>query len=273
MKNKVLIFGKGFIGDRLANALSADVSSKKICGFADADEELLKFKPNIIINCIGHTGLKNVDGCELDKDKTLYSNTFVPIILAEAALRRGVKFVHISSGCIYNFDYKKDKPVTEDEIPDFFGLFYSRSKIYAERALDVLCKEYGALIARIRIPLDNRPHPRNILTKLLSFDKVIDVPNSVTYLPDMVDALKHLIKVDARGIYNVVNEGGLRYPDLLNTYKKYVPDYKFKVIEYKKFDYVRTNLIMSVKKLKKSGYNIRPIRKVLDECVKEYIKY
>lgn len=273
MKNKILVFGKGYMGRRLAEAFAAPVSDRRIRTFCDAEDEVARHDPCVIINCIGHTGGKNVDGCEEDKDKTLAANTFVPILLAEAALRHKVKFVHISSGCIYRFDYKRDKPISEEKVPDFFDLFYSRTKIYAERALDVLAAPYGILIARIRIPLDNRPHPRNILTKLLGFKKVISPPNSVTYIPDFIQALKHLIKTDARGIYNVVNRGGLRYPDLLDVYKKYVPDFKYEIIDYRKLGLVRTNLVMSAQKLQRRGFKIRPISEVLEECVKAYLKF
>ncbi|MCU0652628.1 MAG: hypothetical protein MUC39_06800 [Candidatus Omnitrophica bacterium] len=181
--------------------------------------------------------------------------------------------MHISSGCIYKFDYSKDSPIKEEKIPDFFGLYYSRSKIYAERPLDVLSKKYNILIVRIRIPLDGRPHPRNILTKLIKYKKVIDTSNSVTYLPDFIRALKHLIRIDAQGIYNLVNKGGLQYPDLLEVYKKYVPDFKYTVIKYRALNLVRSNLIMSTSKLKRSGFKVRNIKEVFDECVKNYLKY
>jgi len=114
-----------------------------------------------------------------------------------------------------------------------------------------MAKEYGILILRIRIPLDNRPHPKNILTKLIKYGRVIDIPNSVTYLPDFLKALRHLLKIKAYGIFNTVNKYGLRYPDLLEVYKKYVPDFTYTVIDYKKLGLVRTNLVMSVKKLEK----------------------
>jgi len=273
MKNKILVMGKGYIGEKLANAYSADVSTRKIVNYSDAESEIDEKKPDCVINCIGFTGAKNVDGCEEDKERTLFSNTFVPVILSEVCMRRKIKLVHISSGCIFNYDYEHDTPVIEEKVPDYFDLFYSRSKIYAERALEVLPEKYGILIARIRIPLDNQPNPRNILTKLLGFEKVIDSVNSVSYLPDMVEALRHLIKIDAKGIYNVVNSGGLRYSDLLEVYKKHVPGFNYKVMDYKKLPMQRTNLVMSTKKLERSGFAVRPINEVLEECVKTYIKY
>lgn len=273
MTNRILIFGKGFIGERIHKFLKCDISSKRIYTFKDAELEIKRFNPKIIINCIGHTGKNTVDDCELNKDKTLYANTFVPIILSEVALRREIKAIHIGSGCIYQFDYSKNRPITEKKIPDFFDLFYSRSKIYAERALEPLYKKYRILITRIRVPLDNQPHPKNLLTKLLKYKKVINIPNSLTYIPDFLNALRHLINIDAYGIYNVVNKGSLRYPFLLNVYKKYVPELKYTIIDYKKLNLVRTNVVLSTKKLDKTGFRVRNINEALEECVREYIKY
>jgi len=273
MKNKILILGRGFIGERLKEALGCDISGKRIYSFKDARSIIKKHKPKIIINCIGHTGAKNVDGCEQDIDKTLMANTFIPIILAEVCLRYKIKLVHISSGCIFKFNYHKDRPITENKIPDFFDLFYSRSKIYSERSLSALLDKYNILIARIRVPLDDRPHPKNLLTKLLKYEKIVDIPNSITYIPDFIKALKHLIKIDAKGIYNVANKGGLKYPLLLKVYEKYTKDLNYDIVSYKSLGLVRTNLVLSTKRLEKSGFKIRTIKEVLEECVRAYLKY
>lgn len=272
MKDNILVFGKGFIGNRIKEEFGCELSDKKIYSFKDADGEVKKFRPRIIINCIGTIG-RNVDDCELDLDKTLTANSFVPLILAEAALRNNIKLVHISTGCIYQFDYKKDKPITEDKDPDFFDLFYSRSKIYSELPLVRLSQKYPILIIRIRVPLDNRSHPKNLLDKLLKFQRIIDLPNSVTYIPDFIRALRHLLKIKAYGLYNVTNKGALRYLDLLGAYAEYAPAHKYEVINYKKLNLVRTNLILSTKKLENSGFKVRDIHEVLEECVKSYLKY
>jgi 3,5-epimerase/4-reductase len=231
MKNKILILGKGFIGSRLQEEFNCEASERIIRTFGEAEEEVKKFNPEIIINSIGYTGI-NVDYCELDKDTTLMANSFVPMILAEVALRNNIKLVHISSGCIYHYDYSTDTPITEEKIPDYFDLFYSRTKIYSEQALKILSMKYPILIARIRIPLDNRPNPKNILDKLIKYKKIINIPNSITYIPDFIKALKHLMEINANGIYNVVNKGALLYSDLLDVYKKYVPGFDYKVIDF-----------------------------------------
>lgn len=269
----MLILGKGFIGQKMQKAFDCLICDNKLNSFEDFDRELEKYNPETVINCIGCTGKNNVDGCEEDKDNTLFLNSFIPIILAEACLRRNINLVHISSGCIYHYDYAKDTPLTEEAFPDFFHLFYSRSKIYSEAALKSLAREYNILIVRIRIPLDDVPCSKNILTKIISFKRVIDVPNSITYIPDFINALKHLIKIKACGIYNIVNKGGLRYSELLEIYKKYKPDFKYKIIEHSKLSLVRTNLLLSVDKLEKTGFIMPDIHEVLEPCVKNYLNY
>lgn len=270
MNDKILILGPGYIGSRLKQELGAETSDKIFSSFSEAEEEVKRFNPKIIINCIGYTG-RNVDECELSKDNTLAANTFIPIILGEVALRNNIKLVHISSGCIYNYDYDLDKPIGEDKIPDFLGLYYSRTKIYSELALGALLPKYPFLIIRIRIPLDDRSSPKNLINKLTTYKRVIDVSNSVTYIPDFVRALKHLLEINASGIYNIVNKGGLRYPELLDIYKKYSPGFEYEVLDYKKLNLVRTNLLLSTKKLEQTGFAVRDIHDVLDECVRGYL--
>ena len=272
MKDRILIFGGGFIGGRLQEAFHADACDTKIHSLQDAQKEIERRSPKIIINCIGYIG-RNVDDCELNKDKAIMSNAFIPIILAEAALRNKIKLVHISTGCIYHFDYALAEPIDEEREADFLDLFYSRTKIYAEKMLEVLAKRCPILIVRPRIPLDNRPHPRNILTKLVASGKVIDTPNSVTYIPDFIEAIKHLIAIEATGIYHIVNRGALKYPLLLEAYKKYVPDFTYSVVEGRELGGPRANLILSTKKLEQSGFKTRDIKEVIEECLKAYLKY
>jgi dTDP-4-dehydrorhamnose reductase len=272
MKNKILILGKGYIGTRIQQGLDVQISESLIQNFKQAQELILQSRPRIVINAIGYIG-RNVDACELDKESSLLSNSFVPLLIAEVCLRNKIRFVHISSGCIYHYNYAKDRPITEDKPPDFYELFYSRTKIYSELALENLSRKFPFLVVRIRVPLDDRPSPKNLLDKLIGFKKVIDLPNSITYIPDFIQALRHLIKIGATGVYNTVNKGALRYPQLLEVYRKYVPDFKYRVISYKEMGLVRTNLILSTKKLENSGFKVREIHEVLEECVQNYLKY
>jgi len=271
-KSDILVLGAGFIGKRIQRELKCVICLKKIRGFDDVEAIISNYKPKIIINCIGYVG-KNVDQCELNKNKAIFANTYVPILLAEAAFRHQIRLIHISSGCIFKYDYKKNLPLIETRRPDFLGLFYSRTKIFSEAALEGLLPKADILILRIRVPLDSRPHPKNILDKLIKYKKIIDIPNSITYIPDFIKALKHLVNYKAKGVYNIVNDGALRYPDLMDIYKKHKPDYRYKKISLKQLGLVRTNLLLSTKKLKKTGFKVRNINHILEECVKEYMRF
>lgn len=274
INKKILILGKGFLGQRIWELYphsNSDIilSDRHIAKYKDVDELIMQYTPDVLINCIGTTGKNNVDDCEDDIDKTLQSNAYVPILLAEACYRNKVKLVHISSGCIFN-TYPNDV-IDETRMPDFFDLFYSRTKAYSDMALKALSNYKDTLILRIRIPLDVKPHKKNLLTKLIKYKRIIGTPNSVTYIPDFVAALNGLIEKDASGIFNVVTAGGCKYWDLLDTYKKYVPTFDYEKIKYKSLGKVRTNLILSTEKLEGQDILVRNIKEIYEECVKAYV--
>ena len=95
MNKKILILGKGFIGEILQKALNCQVSDTLIKSYSDAEKIITRYRPQIIINSIGITGRINVDDCEKDIDGVLLANSFVPVILAEVAIRYNIKLVHI----------------------------------------------------------------------------------------------------------------------------------------------------------------------------------
>jgi dTDP-4-dehydrorhamnose reductase len=274
-EKKILILGKGFLGQRIfdlyPHGFNGDIiiSDRRIIKYEDIDDLVKTHEPNVLINCIGTTGKDNVDDCEEDIDKTLHSNSFVPLILAEACYRNKVKLIHISSGCI--FKSYPGEVAGEMRLPDFFDLFYSRTKAYSDLALQSSAFFRDVLILRIRIPLDIKPHPKNLLTKLIKYKRVIDTPNSVTYIPDFIAALVGLINKEASGIFNVVCSGGCRYNVLLNVYKQWVSTFDYKIIKYKDLGKVRTNFILSTEKLEGQNIVVRNIKEVYEECVKLYL--
>jgi 3,5-epimerase/4-reductase len=272
MKDNVLILGKGYVGQRLQEAWGCALSDRMILSYQDLVDEVKKHKAKIVINCIGYVGARNVDDCEKDIDATITANALIPVWFGELAFREGVKVVHISSGCIYNYDYASQPPIEETLTPDYYTLFYSRTKIYAEAVLEPLSQRCNILITRIRVPLDDKPSPRNLIDKLIKYKKVIDVPNSVTYLPDFFKALEHLIRIDARGIYNIAAKGPLVYPKLMDLYKKYCPPFEYEVLPLKDLGLNRTNLVMSVSKLEKTGFKVRTIEEIINECMQNYTR-
>lgn len=270
---KYLILGRGYMGYKFNNFLEDSAFSKKrITCSEDVIGEIVKFKPEIVINCIGKTGDPNIDWCEDHRGETMFGNVTVPLLILEACLKSGVRMVHLSSGCIYNGD-NNGRGFSEDDEPNFYGSFYSRTKIYAEKLL----KEFDVLQLRLRLPMDNFNHHRNIITKLASYKKIIDVENSLTYTPDMLPIAKKLMDMKATGIFNVVCKGTIRWPKLMSLYKEIVyPKHTFEVISLQELGKMvkaeRSNCVLSVGKLESLGIKVRHIDDVIVECLEEYNK-
>jgi len=265
---KYLILGNGFIGNRLNDLLPAShLDDIRIKSVEDAERVIVNHVPKYIINCIGKTGRPNVDWCEDHKEETMFSNVVVPTMIAIACGRWGdaVKMVHIGSGCIYENTYGEK---TEDDEPNFYGSFYSRTKIMAERAL----KEFdNVLQLRIRMPVDFLPDDRNLITKLVKFDNVIDFPNSVTTISTLVEAIGELCRLDKKGIFNVVEKGPITHPEILELYRNIIGDVEYDIISikemYKLVNAPRSNCILATRKLERE-MKVYPVEKSISKCLK-----
>lgn len=208
----ILLFGpRGYIGmhfrKRFPDAICSNVD---IADPAAVAEELEYVRPDVVLNCVGKAGTPNVDWCEDHKEETFHSNVTGPIVLMEECRQRRIYWVHIGSGCIFSGD-NGGRGFREEDAPNFQGSFYARTKQWADALLDAFTDSAegsgGILILRIRMPMEPEEHSKNLLTKVTKFTKVIDVPNSVTYLPDFVDSAATLIDRRRTGIYHMVNPG------------------------------------------------------------------
>jgi len=272
-KIKKLILGKGFIGTRFNGYLKDSVlSDKRIISIQDVKDEIEKHDPDIIINCIGKTGRPNIDWCETHKGETMFSNVVVPAMIAQACEEKKIRMVHIGSGCIFEGD-NNGKGFTEDDTPNFYGSFYSRTKIISEQIL----KEFEVLILRIRMPIDDIPNERNLITKLLGYEKLINIPNSITIIPDLLMVAEKLLEKNQTGIFNVVNSGHERHKELLNLYNELSDTKKeFSIITGDELDHIikagRSNCILSINKLADLGIKMPNIQDSIKNILKKYIE-
>ncbi|MDO8469092.1 MAG: sugar nucleotide-binding protein, partial [Candidatus Peribacter sp.] len=100
---KVLLFGgRGYMGEQFLKIFpKALIPPVDIADPAAVAEVLDREKPDVVINAAGKTGVPNVDWCEDHKLETMHANVLGPIVLAEQCGKRGIYWVHLSSGCIY----------------------------------------------------------------------------------------------------------------------------------------------------------------------------
>ena len=266
---KVLIFGgRGYLGRAFqslySSALCPDVDIADVSAVA---EILDREKPDVVINAAGKTGRPNIDWCEEHKEETLRSNLTGPLVLLEECSQRNIYWVHLSSGCIYEGD-KGGRGFTEEDPPNFTGSFYSRVKGWADQVLG----EFPVLILRLRMPFDGSTNERNLLMKLRKYPKVLDVQNSLTYLPDFLSAAKTLIERRWTGIYNIVNPGTVSPYEIMALYKKIaVHDHPCERLSLKDLSSVvraaRSNCVLSIAKLQREGIVLPDVHRRVEEAL------
>jgi len=276
MKKILLLGSTGFIGSHFQCALSSGCYKLftpriEIRNQLEIEKAVYETRPDVIINATGITGYPNVDWCETHPAETYGVNVAGSINVASIALEFGVYVVQMASGCVYT-GYKKGG-YTEDDEPNYFGSLYSRSRVYSEKIL----KEFpNVLQLRVRIPITGKPHPKNLIDKLLKYKKIINIPNSCTVIEDFIPAAIELMKRKKTGIYNMTNIGGMDHKSIMAMYKEIVdPNYEIKFMSKKEQDELckrRANCVMNTDKREKLGIHMPPLEDSLKIVLEKYKK-
>lgn len=271
----LVILGAGYLGRRLARAfpgcalLTTDVTDLTALRRAFAER-----RPAVVINAAGKTGRPNVDWCEGHRAETYRANVIGALHAAEAAADAGAHLVHLGSGCIYDGPCPFDAGGWREGDPASPSGFYTRTKYAADLVLSELP---GVCVARIRMPVDGAPHPRNLITKLAAYPHVVDVQNSVTVVDDLVTALRGLIERRATGVFHVTNPGVMRHTDLLALYRELVdPAHRAELIPAEELVArglalrARSNAVLASPRLDALGIRMRPIEEALRGAMEAY---
>jgi hypothetical protein len=78
------------------------------------------------------------------------------------------------------------------------------------------------------MPISDDLSSRNFITKIVKYDRVVNVPNSMTVLTELLPVSLVMAERSLVGIYNFCNPGAISHNEVLDLYKKYVdPDYTY----------------------------------------------
>lgn len=278
MKKRILVLSPGYIGSKVVKFLTNsghEVFAAKI-EITDAiaiTAALNKYTPEVVLNCAGKKGYPNVDWCEDNKITTLNSNTIGPLILGQLCFSRNIHFVHLATGCIFYGQSPDPRGWKEYDYANPEA-FYTRSKY----AADLILSEFpNTAIIRLRMPIDSEPNSGNLIDKLVSYKKLIDIENSVTIVEDLIKAVAGVIEKAGTGIFHAVNPGVMRHKDLIALYEELV-DPKHRNEWIKEEDLLglglvartRSNNIMQNTRLPKLGVYMRPIQEALRDTIQKY---
>lgn len=115
--------------------------------------------------------------------------------------------------------YTGGKGFTEEDRANFHGSYYSHTKAMVE---DMLRAYTQTCTLRVRMPISDDLSPRNFVTKILNYAKVVDVPNSMTVLTEFLPISLIMAERKLVGIYNFCNPGAISHNEVLSLYKQYV---------------------------------------------------
>ena len=92
-----------------------------------------------------------------------------------------------------------------------------------------LLKDYeNVCTLRVRMPISSDlSNPRNFITKITRYNKVVNIPNSMTVLDELLPISIKMAKKNLRGIWNFTNPGVISHNQILELYRDYI-DPKFK---------------------------------------------
>ena len=231
------------------------------------------------INAAGYTGKPNVDACELNKEDTLHGNVIWPQILTDWCALNDIVLGHESSGCIYAGKRADGSGFTEEDEPNFTFKqnncsFYSGTKALAENNISAYPKHY---IWRLRIPFEENDNPRNYISKMLKYPKLLQAENSISNKQEFANAcIESIEKNIPFGIYNVVNSGSITTEKLVEKLKLTIAKNKeFHLINdnelYKNYAKTpRSNCVMDNSKLLSTGIKMSSVDESLDWCLKNW---
>lgn len=210
----------GFIGSNILNELIKNNKRVYCINYRLYEKEKIKklleiYKPKYFINCAGITGNPNIKWCDTNKLETLNVNVIYQIELLNICEKLNIHYTLLGSGAIF----KDINEATNTTLGNDYTNFYSECRILLEK----LVKDYSNyLLLRINYPIsykkENELNPKNLLNKLLNYQKIEDITLSITDLDQQIPDLINLIENKKLGIKNFVLDEQQSLKDIIEKY-------------------------------------------------------
>ncbi|QDS88918.1 dTDP-4-dehydrorhamnose reductase [Rosistilla ulvae] len=286
----LLLGGTGYVGNAFCELLTRRgidfrSISRSDCDYTQRDALIgliRESNASFLINAAGYTGKPNVDACELQKSQCLAGNAVLPGTIREACAMAGdLPWGHVSSGCIYTGVRFDGSGFREEDEPNFSFRtnncsFYSGCKALGE---ECLAGAENVYVWRLRIPFNHRDSPRNYLSKLMRYHRLLEATNSISHLGDFVRAsLECWLRRVPTGIYNVTNTGSVTTRQVVGmieqelklgrTFEFFDSEDEFMSLAAKT---PRSNCVMDNRKLRATGIPIADVDDAIRESLRSWI--
>jgi dTDP-4-dehydrorhamnose reductase len=168
-----------------------------------------RVRPDVVFNA---TAYNRVDAAEREPERAFAVNALAPRALARAAREAGALVVHVSTD--YVFDGAAARPYREDD-PAHPLSVYGASKLAGERHVlesgaEALVVRTSGVLARGGSAQKGGSFVDRILAKARAGEPLRVVADQVfapTFADELADALLGLVRLRARGLCHVTNQG------------------------------------------------------------------
>jgi dTDP-4-dehydrorhamnose reductase len=214
---KVLITGAaGLVGSHLARGLVSehDVAALTHSDLDITDRDAVRrivadLRPELVYNC----AVLQVDECEQNPNKAESVNATGPRYLAEAANKVGAEIVQFSTQYAFEGEPIGRAPYTIDEQPQPVNV-YGKTKVAGEQAVREACPQ--SYIVRTSWVYGGGKNSflcvvHNDLKTGKKVRAIDDIWSSTTYVEDLIDRCREILRTHHYGTYHVVNEGICTY--------------------------------------------------------------
>ena len=223
-----LIYGRtGWIGGLLGEILQSEnieyhYGEARLQNTKDIERDIARYNPTHILNAAGITGRPNVDWCEVHKIEVIQTNVIGTLGMIDLAHKHNIHVTNFATGCIYSYD-EEHQPngagFKEEDAPNFRGSFYSHTKALVESIIE---NYDNVLQLRLRMPISHDLlNPRNFIHKIATYEKVVDIPNSMTVLDELLPIAVQAALRNLTGKLNFTNPGVVSHNEVLKMYKEY----------------------------------------------------
>lgn len=278
---RIMIFGSsGYIGSSLAAEAQRRhhewVRAERTHSPLGLSSMLGVCHPDVVINAAAFITKPSVLMAEQHKEQTIQGNVVWPGRLADVCGFHGIPLLHLSTGCLWK--QSKPEPYEEDDLPELtldnpVSSFYTATKEMAERA--VMNYDH-TWICRLRLPFDEKDHPRNFLSKLIAFEDLHEFgcPQSMSHRSDLADMIFQIVERRLPyGIYHCTNPGGMRISEIAHRLMETIaPGKRWNVITPLEPN-PQSYCLLSSYKLQKHGVQIRDLKEAVESAIQHWSTY
>lgn len=284
----LLLGGNGYVGKAIQKNLTGRglpffVASRASSDYSSRDvlvKMLREFRPEFLINAAGYTGKPNVDACEIHKTECLDGNAVLPGVIRAACEQTQTAWGHVSSGCIFTGAKENGAGFTENDATNFSFRqnncsFYSGTKALGE---ELLQGAEQCFVWRLRIPFNEVDSPRNYISKMMRYDRLLMATNSLSQLDEFANAcVDSWLQRIPFGTYNLTNPGSVTTKDVIRLILKHrLVEKSFQFFESdEQFMQLaartpRSNCVLDSGKAIAAGLKLAPVEDALETAVRAW---